>query len=348
MIMTDDDMLALVVRGHRDHGLERRPRPEPGPGEALVATDFAAMCGTDLRLLDGTLHDAEYPVIPGHEWSGTVLAAPDRPELVGRAVVGDNFRLCGRCPACLAGRPNLCTDIDEVGFTRPGAFAQLFTIPAANLVALPPQVPGPQACLLEPLGVALHAVERAGAVSGRSVGVIGAGTIGLLVAQLARGAGASRVRVADPLQSRRRIAADLGVDADPGIEGWHPDLPEVVFDATGAAGVFPRGLTATAVGGVYVLVGYSGAEAVTVEPSTVMLRELTVQGVLSGQGQLRTALAKVVAGEVRLGPLTGDPVPLTSYRSVLERDGPAPLRLFFHVGGDRTAGATSQEQGVTA
>src|SRR6266516_1742314 len=85
------DMLALVVPGPARHGLGRVPRPVPGPGEALVAVSQAAMCGTDLRLLRGGLHDARYPVIPGHEWAGRVLAAPSRPELVGVAVVGDGM-----------------------------------------------------------------------------------------------------------------------------------------------------------------------------------------------------------------------------------------------------------------
>lgn len=331
--MTTPDMLALVVRGHRRHDLERLPVPEPGPAEALVAARHAAMCGTDLKLLAGALHDAGYPVIPGHEWVGEVLAASSRPELVGRRVTAENIVPCERCGDCAAGRPNLCAEIDEVGFTRPGAFAEVFTVPADSLVPLPDGLPDAEGCLLEPLGVALHAVERAGELIGRRVGVIGGGTVGLLVAQLAIGGGADDVSVVEPYGSRRAVAVELGVTAYPALDVWAGDEPDLVFDATGVAAVFPAGVAATRAGGTYVLVGYSGEEATRFEPAALMLRELTVRGVLSGHGQLRAALAAVAAGTVRLGPLVSDPLPLSDYRAVLDRTGDeAPLRCFFALG----------------
>ena len=342
--MTTPEIQALVVRGWREHALERVPLPTPGPGQALVAPTHAAMCGTDLRLLAGTLHDAEYPVIPGHEWAGIVLAAPDRPELVGARVVGENILPCGACPACVAGQPNLCGSIDEIGFTLPGAFAEAFTIPAANLLPLPDSLSGPEGCLLEPLGVALHAIERAGdSVRGRVVGVLGGGAVGLLVAQLAVAGDASAVSIVEPAESRQAIAAGLGLPAYASLAGWQEELPQTVFDATGVAKVFPDGLLATRPGGTYVLVGYSGEESTSFEPATVMLRELTVHGVLSGHGQLRTALAAVTSGAVRLGPLVSEPVPLAGYREVVDAPaGTAPLRRFFTIPQSMEHFATSQ------
>ncbi|GAA3372891.1 zinc-dependent alcohol dehydrogenase family protein [Streptomyces sannanensis] len=335
--MSDPDMLALVVRGPKEHALERIPMPVPAPGEALVAVTHVAVCGTDLRLLRGTLHDADYPVIPGHEWTGRVLEAPDRPELVGKTVVGDGITPCRQCERCAEGGYNLCQDLDEVGFTRPGAFAEAFTIPAANLQLLPDTLSGAEGCLLEPLCVALHAVERAPDVSGRSVGVIGAGTIGLLVGQLALAAGAQSVTVAEPEERRRRLATELGLDQVSSLAELGKALPEIVFDATGVASVFPDGLEATRPGGAYVLVGYSGEEPTHFEPSAVMLREVTVYGVLSGYGQLDKALDMVVNGTVRLMPLLDEELPMSDYRSVLEdRGGDAPLRTVFTTGAGQT------------
>ncbi len=333
MSTTTEEMLALVVRGPREHALERVPRPTPGPGEALVATTHVALCGTDLRLLAGTLHDADYPVIPGHEWSGRVLAAPDRPELAGHLVVGHNFRACGRCTYCLAGSEQLCVELDELGFTLPGAFAEAFCVPLDNLRPLPDGLPGDEACLLEPLCVAMHAMERAPDLAGKTVGVIGAGTIGLLVAQLAASAGAADVAVADPAEGRRAIAAEVGIaSTEPDLEAWKAEPREVVFDATGVARVFGEGLLATQQGGAYVLVGYSGEETTEFQPSLVMLREVTVIGVLSGYGKIDSALEAVTSGAVRLGPLVSDPLPLAEYRSVLEYGkGAAPLRSMFVV-----------------
>jgi threonine dehydrogenase-like Zn-dependent dehydrogenase len=237
---------------------------------------------------------------------------------------------CGQCGMCADGACNLCADLDEVGFTRPGAFAEALCLPAASLRPLPPGLPGSEACLLEPLCIALHAVERAPDLAGRAVGVIGAGTVGLLVAQLAAANGAKSVVVADPLPSRRQVAGEFGLSAHPAAGDWAPELPDVVFEATGVAAVYPDGLLATRPGGAYVLVGYSGDDTVMVQPSAVMLRELTVYGVLSGYRQLDKALDLVSSGVVRLAPLVGPARPLAEYRSVLEdHDGPAPLRYFF-------------------
>nr|CAI59982.1 putative dehydrogenase [Streptomyces tenjimariensis] len=330
--MTEELIRALVVRGPKEHALERIPRPVPADGEALVAVTHVAICGTDLRLLRGTLHDADYPVIPGHEWAGRVLEAAGRPELVGRAVVGEGITPCRRCARCREGRYNLCQDLDEVGFTRAGAFADAFTVPAGNLRPLPPGLSGAEGCLLEPLCVALHAVERAPDLAGRRVGVIGAGTIGLLVAQLAAAAGAAAVTLADPSPHRRGVAAELGLGHRARLDDWADDQPEVVFDATGVADVFPQGLEATRPGGTYVLVGYSGEETTSTAPSTVMLRELTVRGVLSGYDQIDRALEVVQNGSVLLGPLLGAPIPITEYRTVLEEQPEPPLRYVFTTG----------------
>jgi 2-desacetyl-2-hydroxyethyl bacteriochlorophyllide A dehydrogenase len=324
------EMTALVVTGPGRHGLERIPVPVPGPGEALVEVSHVAICGTDLKLLRGQLHDADYPVIPGHEWAGRVVTAPSRPELVGRTVVGDGITPCGSCENCGYDRPNLCTSLDEVGFTRPGAFASAFCIPAANLRPLPETLSGAEGCLLEPLCVALHAIERAPEVTGRSVGVLGGGTIGLLVGQLAVHSGAKSVTIAEPLDPRRDLAAELGLTTVPALTGWSGAPPEIVFDATGSAAVFPEGVAATRPGGAYVLVGYSGDATTAFQPSAIMLSEIAIYGVLSGYAQLDRAIDLVLRGAVRLAPLVGETLPMTDYRTVLsDRGSAAPLRTVF-------------------
>lgn len=324
------EMTALVVTGPGRHGLERVPVPTPGPAEALVEVSHVAICGTDLKLLRGALHDADYPVIPGHEWAGRVVSAPTRPELVGRMVVGDGITPCGSCANCDRGLGNLCTSLDEVGFTRPGAFASAFCIPAANLRLLPERLSGAEGCLLEPLCVALHALERAPEVTDRVVGVIGGGTIGLLVGQLAVHSGAKAVSIAEPLAPRRSLAGELGLASVSAISDWSGDPPEVVFDATGSAAVFPAGLAATRPGGSYVLVGYSGDATTEFQPSAIMLSEVTIYGVLSGHAQLDLALDLVLSGTVLLAPLVGETLPMADYRAVLADRGPdAPLRTVF-------------------
>lgn len=329
-------MRALVVSGPGRHAIQRVARPKPRPDEVLVETEYVALCGTDFRLLRGELHDAGYPVIPGHEWVGVVREAPARPDLVGARVVGHNFRPCRACRWCEAGRENLCAHLDEVGFTLPGACAEFFCLPSANVRPLPVGVEGASGCLVEPLCVALHAVERAPLVAGRTVTVLGAGAVGLLVAQIAMADGAA-VTVVDPDPHRRGVASCLGVDHTcPSLQAHPADQPDVVFDATGVAAVFPRGLDLVAPAGAYVLVGYSSLDSATIVPSTVMLKELDVIGVLSGYGTLDRALAAVAAGQVKLDALLGSPDPFERYADVLsDRAAAGPPRRAFAVMGEQ-------------
>jgi 2-deoxy-scyllo-inosamine dehydrogenase len=324
---------ALVVRGGGSHGIERVPEPSPlDPHDALVEVSHVALCGTDLRLLAGALHDARYPVIPGHEWTGTVRAAASRPELVGTRVVGSNFVPCRQCARCLEGRPQLCGTLDEVGFSLPGACAGLLRLPAANLRPIPETIGSAAGCLVEPLCVAVHAVDRGPSLLGRSVAVLGGGAVGILVAQVALAAGAESVTVVEPVAERRQLARLVGmthtVDS---LDDGGPDGSDAVFDATGSAAAFSRALDIVRPGGSVILVGYSGLDSTALAPSTVMLKELDVVGVLSGVGTLDRALALVSSGTVHLDPLLGAVRPLTDYRSVL---GPgAGLRRVLAVAG---------------
>ena len=333
---SSDDMHALVVRGHAEHGIERIPRPSPAVGEALVAVTHAAVCSSDLRLLRGQLHDASYPVVPGHEWVGRVLEAPGAPEWVGHAVVVEGITPCRRCAACAAGLYNLCSDLDEVGFTRPGAFAEALTAPIMNLRRLPDGVAELDACLIEPTCVALHACERAGTLAGRSVGVLGGGAIGLLVAQLARASGAATITVFERSAPRRALANSLALETEASLPtpgSAITTLPEVVFDACGAAQMFAAGLEATRPGGTYVLVGYSGSELAPFAPSAIMLRELTVRGALSGFDKIDEAVRLLASGAIALRPLIGEPIEFddASYRRLLDEPADLPLRPVFRM-----------------
>src|SRR5690606_9534272 len=148
---------AFVVHAPGGYALTDVPDPRPGPGEVLVAPAAVGICGSDLELLDGRRPPeyVRYPVVPGHEWSGHVVAcgagvADLEP---GAPVVAEGVRACGTCPRCREGRANLCAGpYAETGFTHPGALAERLVVPAALVHPLPAERPVAPAALLEPAG----------------------------------------------------------------------------------------------------------------------------------------------------------------------------------------------------
>src|SRR5437764_456703 len=137
---------ALVVRTPGDVVLEERDAPVPGPGEVLIRPDVVGLCGTDLDLVAGELDPAytRYPLVLGHEWSGTVVSADGAGLAPGTRVVAEGIVPCGHCARCRAGDTNLCATYDELGFTRDGAAAGYVAVAAARrggsfvLIGLPP------------------------------------------------------------------------------------------------------------------------------------------------------------------------------------------------------------------
>src|SRR3954449_7066993 len=208
-------MRALEFHGDERVEIVEGPVPAPGEGQLLIEPTAVGICGTDIEIFDGSLAYfrmglAQYPIVPGHEWTGTVLevgrgvagyAPGDR--VVGEVAIG-----CGVCVRCLAGRRHLCARRTETGIVHmDGAMASHMVFPAAftHRVDLEPRA----GALVEPTSVALHAVRR-GRVVGRRVLVVGAGPIGLLVAQCARAEGATEAVLSDTREDRLTRAAALG------------------------------------------------------------------------------------------------------------------------------------------
>ncbi|HEY9440676.1 MAG TPA: alcohol dehydrogenase catalytic domain-containing protein, partial [Streptomyces sp.] len=146
---------SLTVDRPGSHRLAEGPVPRPGPGEVRVRVAAAGICMSDREVYDGRRDQAyvRYPVVPGHEWSGTVEAVGEGvdPALAGRRTVAEGFRCCGRCERCRCGETSLCTaGYDETGFTRPGGFADHVVVPAGLLHPLADDADLRAAALLEP------------------------------------------------------------------------------------------------------------------------------------------------------------------------------------------------------
>lgn len=160
--------------------LVERPEPRPLPGEVLIAVRMAGICNTDLELLKGYMN---FSGIPGHEFMGTVVAAPDNPEWLGRRVTAEINLGCGHCLTCLTTGPRHCPNRTTLGIAgKDGAFAQLLTMPATLLHAIPDNVSDSEAVFIEPLAAALEPGQQLHLTADTRVLVLGDGKLGILSA----------------------------------------------------------------------------------------------------------------------------------------------------------------------
>ena len=312
-------MRALVVEGPGAAAVRDVPDPVPGPGEVLVEVAAAGICGSDLELLDGRRPAAyvSYPVVPGHEWAGRVLSVgPEVHDLApGDPVVAEGLRSCGVCDRCGEGRTNLCTaGYAETGFTLPERLA----VPARLVHRLPPDRPLEPAALLEPAACVASALLEAGMpLPGTRVAVVGDGPLGLLALLLLRtvtpaelvlvGGRPARSAFGAGCVATMVVAATDQVALD-GMAGRFDAVVEATNHPAGAA----TALALLRRAGSAVLLGISGAGQPTIDPDTLTLNQLRVQG---GFAASRAAW-RWVTGLYAQGII--DPAALITHRFALE------------------------------
>ena len=293
----------------------------PGPGEALVEVAWAGICGSDREVLAGTRPKdlVRYPLIPGHEWSGTVVAvgAPSDASLVGRSVVGEGFHSCGRCAACSRGDSNLChAEYRETGFTEPGAWATYLTVPARLLHVLPEGSDLRAAAALEPAACVAAACMKAAAFAGERVAVVGAGTLGLLATQLLRASEPSTLIVIDPRRDRVELARRCGASEclSPEEAQRRAGQFDVVLEAAGAADTARQAMLLARRGGRVVLTGIPSASIGAVHalsPTELVVREITVHTVFGAPSRAWShAVRAFASGVLDPSPIITHEVPL--------------------------------------
>lgn len=228
-------MQAAFYEGNRTIRIGACAPVAPGPGQAQIRVSHCGICGTDLHIYHGKMDRRVHtPAVIGHEMSGTVTALG---EGVGGFAPGDRVTVrpldhCGECPACRAGHSHICQRLKFIGIDSPGAFQELWTVPAHTLHRLPGSLSFAQGALVEPLAVACHDV-RLGEVRPREFVVVqGGGPIGALIGIVAKAAGA-RVVISEVNPFRLKLAAELDLET---IDPSAADLPGFVESETGGAG----------------------------------------------------------------------------------------------------------------
>jgi (R,R)-butanediol dehydrogenase / meso-butanediol dehydrogenase / diacetyl reductase len=309
---------ALLLVGADGFDWRELPDPIPGPGEVVVRAGFMGLCGTDLHIIDGSHPRARFPLALGHEFVGAARSGP----LAGRTVLVDPLLPCGRCAACELGASNACANLRLIGIDRDGALAGLVVVAEDRLHPIPPTIPDEVAPLAEPLAVAVHAVRRVPPLLGRHVVVVGGGPVGLLVAHVARRAGAI-VQVAETSPPRRIVAESMGLELlDPlaPMEGVHRStggrLASVVFDAAAAPPVAAMLTQLVRPGGTIAIVGAYGRPT-AVDLQAVMFKELSMIGHRTYQpADIDTGIAILssdldVLRPLLSGTITPDQIPTT-------------------------------------
>jgi L-iditol 2-dehydrogenase len=273
-----------------------------------VRVTAVGLCGSDRHwFLEGGIGDAvlDRPLVLGHEFVGTIESG----ERAGERVALDPAVPCGRCSVCLGGNPHLCPELRFAGHgSADGALRTSLAWPDRLAHALPDGLPDAEGSLLEPLGVALHALDLAKAQPGSTAGVFGCGPLGLLLIQALRAAGVEKVVASDPLPLRAEAAASLGATLDGGEV-------DVAFEAAGEDAALADAIDNVRPGGRVVLVGIPDGDRTSFTASTARRKGLTLALCRRMKpSDLPRAIRLAEAGDVKLGTLVSGRYALSEWR----------------------------------
>lgn len=343
-------MYAYQLTGPEKGQLVELDRPKPKEDELLIRTHVVGICGTDVEMLRGTmpyfrLGWAQYPVILGHEWSGTVVETGSAVEdfVVGDSVTGDVSIGCGKCVNCMRGYYNVCTVKQEVGLCRnkDGAFAQFLTMPARHCYQLPPEVDLDDGALVEPAATVVKAIRKAHFEPGSTVLVTGDGPIGLLAMQAALAYGAGWVVLTGASETKLALGRQLGAHATVNI--CQDSVVEFVMDhtrgigadyaieASGIPGAVNDCLAATRQGGTISVVGIYEKPLEKLDLGMAVVRDLTLCCSVASPNAFEQTLRLMADGRLNVKPLVTHHVPLAEAPRAFELQQASTEKIKIHL-----------------
>ncbi|MCX6445126.1 MAG: alcohol dehydrogenase catalytic domain-containing protein [Actinobacteria bacterium] len=295
-------MKALFITAPQEWEILEIPTPDITHDEVLIRVGYVGLCGTDLELLNGkhpffSTNDASFPMQIGHEMSGTIAQSMNSTLPVGTEVIMDPIVGCGNCEGC-TNRATWCSERIEIGVRRggPGALAEFVKVPIANVYPIPEGVSLRDATLAEPAVTAIAGISRIKATSGRAL-VVGDGTIGIIAAQVLAHRG-WQVLIAVLSQASAERVRSLG---------FEPVMPEdmesisakVVVEAAGTHRSIQTTFRAVTAGGEVVLLGVPDKPMESFDIASLVLRDISVYGVLNGPGRYNEALTLIAEGVIK-------------------------------------------------
>jgi len=315
---------AVVIEEPNQLKIEQVVDPTPEAGEAVIRVEACGICGTDIHVLRGEFAPTRYPIIPGHEFCGEVVAVGSGVDhvVVGDFVAVDPSLFCGHCRQCRAGRFNLCENWNAIGVgSANGASAEFVSVPSANAFRLPADLPRHWGALVEPLSCAVHGLDQVDVKVAGDWLVYGAGTMGLLLAQLIKDAGATGLDMVEKNPGRhalaKKLAADrIAVSADDldRPQGW-----DVVIDATGVVPAIEDGLRRVARGGTFLMFGVANTDAIArFSPFRVYNDEIKIIGSMAVLHSFERALSLLAKGVIDCEAMITNRFRLDEYSTAID------------------------------
>ena len=333
-------MKALVLRSPSDFGIEVVPVPAVGDMEVLCRVRAVAICGTDPEVIHGRLKGIwppAYPFIPGHEWSGEVVAVGKGVTTfaIGDRVAGEAWKGCGYCRSCVEGDYNFCENYGRTesgmrhyGFMNQGAYAEYNTYSVKAIHKISERISFNEGSLVDTAGVAAHGAELIGITPGGTVAVIGPGPIGLMAMRVAKIKGASRVIAIGRkgrLEAAKRLAADDIIDFE------HEDVVaavrrltngrgvDEVFEASAGAGTLKQAIMMVRPGGRIALLGVPSETAEEQVPFKYICRnEIKIFGVKANPNVSKTVVSWMESGRLAVKDLITHTFSLDDIHTALE------------------------------
>lgn len=333
-------MKAAVLTRPGHFEIEDRPIPKPGRGEVLIRIARVGVCGTDMHIFHGNYAADSLPMVPGHEFTGTIqaLGADVTGLTLGSKAVVDMNIGCGACYWCRRNEILNCPEMQQMGITMDGAFAECMVVPARLVIPAPAHVADEVLALTEPLSCVVRAARKAQITFGQSVLVMGAGPIGNLHVQLLRTIGAAPIIVTDLSAERVQMALDCGADigvSDPArlkqavMDATEGRGVDIVIESVGLPALYRQALKLMRKGGHLAAFGLTGAEETLALPILdTILQENSVKGSVAGMGQdMHDALTLLVHGRIKTEAFTGASYALTDIQAAFDTFADRPLDL---------------------
>ncbi len=321
-------MQAAVFQGAGRLVIKDYPQRKPDDGELLIKVEYCGLCGTDFHIYNGESY-SKPPVIPGHEFVGVVA---DKGRVAGDLQIGDHVAIdpniyCGRCEYCRRGQINFCANLKALGVSLDGGFAEYSLVPASQAYLLPKDYPLSHAAYAEPLSCCVRGIDKAAIKHGESVVILGGGTIGLLMLQLVKIAGASKIILLEPIEQKRKKAIELGAEYvfDPNSPSMRKDLndvtnggPDAVIECVGRSDAAELAVRLPRRGGRVIIFGLSGKdEIMSINLQEFFLKELSIGGSLLNPFTFSRAVELLVTQSVRAELFNTVYLPLGQIKNIL-------------------------------
>lgn len=317
-------MKAVLLNAINKLDVMEIPTPVPGPGELVIKMLACGLCGTDRHILVGE-HPAKMPLVLGHEFGGRVTSVGEGVDFkIGDLVSVDPNIVCGSCDHCAAGRTAHCRNLIALGVTINGGFAEYVVLPKSQAYLVPPTTNPLHLGLVEPLACCIRGMDLSEIKGGERVAILGGGSMGMLIVQLCKLAGASEIVLVTRQKERREIAEKIGATRtlDPMAVDITKELSEmdITFEAAGVIETFNQALAITRSGGIVLVLGVAPShERAAVSVYDIVIRGLRIIGSYINPFTQARAVELLASGKLDLDPLISKTITLDELPDFLSK-----------------------------